>query len=190
MRKQAAPPLPLVFDCQLSQHDAMTARPLLIYPDPRLAVSCAPVTTFGAELSQLVEDLRDTLAAARAVGLTPAHYGVPTRITAIRLEPSTPPLLFVNPLIIERSLDVATHEEGSVCMPGLTETVTRPARISITYQDLDGATREMAADGFLAACIQHEIDQLDGIFWIERLSRLKRERLVKKHEKSRRQGRL
>lgn len=138
----------------------------------------------------MVRDLLDTMSVVRAIGLTPAHFGVRSRVVAIRLDVAAPPLVLINPTVRRASEDTASHEEGSVCMPGLTETVTRPARISLSYQDLDGAAHEMEADGFLAACVQHEIDQLDGIFWIERLSRLKRERLVKKHEKSRRQERL
>jgi peptide deformylase len=74
--------------------------------------------------------------------------------------------------------------EGSVSMPGVTDNITRPKSIRVRYQDLEGTSHEAAADGFLAICIQHEIDQLDGIFWLQRLSKLKRDRLVRKWEKS------
>jgi peptide deformylase len=89
----------------------------------------------------------------------------------------------VNPEVTWRSGDVASHVEGSVSMPGVTEVVERPAAVRVRYQDLSGTVQEEEAHGFLAACVLHEIDQLDGIFWLERLSRLKRERIIKRFAK-------
>jgi peptide deformylase len=92
--------------------------------------------------------------------------------------------IYVNPEIISAAPETSRNTEGSVSMPGATEEVTRPKAIRFRYQDIDGAVHEEDAAGFLAICIQHEIDQLDGIFWLQRLSKLKRDRLIKKWEKA------
>ena len=143
------------------------------------------VTAFDAELRALARDLTDTLDAAMAAGLTAAHLGVPLRLVALRPEPGGPATLYCNPEIVEASPERAEGREGSVSMPGVSDTVARAARIRVRYRDLDGTAHEEAADGFRAACLQHEIDQLDGIFWIERLSRLRRERVLKRYAKQR-----
>ena len=93
---------------------------------------------------------------------------------------------YVNPKIDWASTETVRHQEGSVSMPGVTEEIERPARVRVIYRTLDGETRTEEADGLLALCHQHEIDQLDGIFWLQRLSRLKRERAVKRYEKLKR----
>ncbi|MDQ0512550.1 peptide deformylase [Ancylobacter amanitiformis] len=160
----------------------MTARPLILFPDPRLRQVAAPVTRFDAELSRLADDLVDTMRAAPGIGITAPHIGVALRLVALEL-PDTRVRLYANPVLIWHSLEMARHAEGSVSMPGFTEEVERPARVRVHYQDLDGQVQQEEADGLLAVCHQHEIDQLDGIFWIQRLSRLKRERLVKRHQK-------
>ena len=96
--------------------------------------------------------------------------------------------IYANPEVVWASPDLARHAEGSISMPGVSEEVERPARVRIRYQDLDGTERTEEADGFRAACLQHEIDQLDGVFWIQRLSRLKRDRLIKRFGKLGRAG--
>jgi peptide deformylase len=124
--------------------------------------------------------------AVSAVGLTAVHIGVPARLVVIRLDPEAEPRIYVNPEVTWRSGEVASHTEGSVSMPGVTEAVERSAAVRVRYQDLAGAVREEEAQGFWAACLLHEIDQLDGVFWLERLSRLKRERAIKRFAKLRR----
>jgi len=161
----------------------MPARPLVLYPDPGLSRPADPVDAFGPRLKTLAEDVSDTLLAASAIGLTAPHIGVPERVVVIRMAPEEPPSLYINPALLWASSDTATHEEGSVSMPGVRERITRPAAVRFGYCGLDGSIHEAEADGFLAAVIQHEIDQLDGIFWIDRLSRLKRERLLKRFGK-------
>lgn len=158
-------------------------RPILRYPDPRLSQLCQPVLAFDAELAQLCDDLLQTMRAAPGVGITAAHVGELVRVSVIHLAADEPLHVHINPHIIATSNERQRFTEGSVSMPGYTEEVERPARIRYGYQDLSGAVFEAEAEGFLATCIQHEIDQLDGIFWLKRLSRLKRERLVKKWEK-------
>ncbi|MBE7199289.1 MAG: peptide deformylase [Parafilimonas terrae] len=163
----------------------MPARPLVFYPDPGLSRLADPVELFGANLRSLVDDVSDTLRAVSAIGLTAPHIGVSARVVVIRMSPEETPHCYVNPTLLWTSADTATHEEGSVSMPGVREQITRPAAVRFGYSDLDGSVHEAEADGFLAAVVQHEIDQLDGIFWIDRLSRLKRERLLKRFSKVR-----
>lgn len=167
----------------------MPAQPLIFYPDPRLRERAAPVHAFDEDLRDLARDIRDTLDAAQAVGLTAPHIGRPLRLVVLRLEPGEPHTAYANPEIVWASPERASGTEGSVLMPGVAETVERARAVRIRYQDLAGAEQEEAAEGFRAACLQHEIDQLDGIFWLERLSRLRRERTLKRFAKLRRDPR-
>jgi peptide deformylase len=162
----------------------MAIRDILNFPDPRLRQPSAVVSVFDSALKSLANDLLDTMRAAPGIGITGPHIGASWRITVLELAPGEV-RVYVNPQIIWQSDELATHEEGSVSMPGAIETVVRSARIRVEYQDVDGTPTTEEATGLLAVCLQHEIDQLDGIFWIHRLSRLKRDRLVKKWEKQR-----
>ena len=161
----------------------MTTLPILRYPDPRLRLACAPVETFDARLATLAGDLAATMRAAPGIGITAAHAGVLERLTVIELDGPASQRVYVNPRIDWSSQELQRHTEGSVSMPGVTDEVERPARIRLAYQDLSGTEHTEDADGLLSVCLQHEIDQLDGIFWIDRLSRLKRERVIKKFRK-------
>ncbi|ACL61452.1 peptide deformylase [Methylobacterium nodulans] len=161
----------------------MTILSLLRYPDPRLRQPAPPAALPDPGVSAVAADLAETLAAHGAIGLTAPHAGLPVRVTVIRLGPDAPLATYVNPEVVWASSETARHREGSVAMPGVDEEVERPARVRVRFQDLDGTPRQIAAEGFLAACLQHEIDQLDGVFWTERLSRLKRERLLKRFGK-------
>jgi peptide deformylase len=161
----------------------VTIRPILRYPDPRLAQPCRPVESFDAALASLCDDLLQTMHAAPGVGITAAHIGELRRISVIQLSTEASVLVHINPQILSVSAERQRHDEGSVSMPGIIEEVERPRSVRYRYQDLDGNHHDAEADGFLATCIQHEIDQLDGIFWLKRLSRLKRDRLVRKWEK-------
>jgi peptide deformylase len=163
----------------------MAVRPILVFPDPQLERKAETVTDFDESLKQLADDLLDTMRAAPGVGITAPHIGVLKRLTVIELDRSVPAMILVNPEIIDASAEQSTHDEGSVSMPGAIAPVTRPKTIRVRYQTLAGDAMEEDADGFLATCIQHEIDQLDGIFWLKRLSKLKRDRLVKKWTKDR-----
>lgn len=158
-------------------------RLVVLYPDPRLRQKADAVREWNDTLQALAQEVLDTMNAVSAVGLTAVHIGVPSRVVVIRLEPGTKPRTYVNPEVTWRSAEVAAHTEGSASMPGVTEVVERPAAVRVRYQDLFGAVHEEEAHGFLAACVLHEIDQLDGIFWLERLSRLKRERIIKRFAK-------
>ncbi|PWE79196.1 peptide deformylase [Bradyrhizobium sp. SUTN9-2] len=161
----------------------MTIRPIVRYPDRRLALPARPVTAFDDSLRELAQDLLDTMRAAPGIGITAPHIGVPLRVVVLELDAKDGPQTYVNPEITWVSPEMIMHREGSVSMPGINDEVQRHARVRISYRDLDGNMHTEESEALRAVCHQHEIDQLDGIFWIQRLSRLKRERLVKKLEK-------
>ncbi|MBS7541548.1 peptide deformylase [Ancylobacter oerskovii] len=166
----------------------MTSRPLVTFPDPRLKQVAAPVTLFDDELRILALDLVDTLRAAPGIGITAGHVGVPLRVVVLELPDDPEPSLYVNPEVVWASDELQRHAEGSVSMPGVTEEIERPAKIRLRYQDLEGTFHEEETGGLRAVCHQHEIDQLDGLFWLQRLSRLKRERVIKRYERLRKAG--
>ena len=166
----------------------MTVQPILRYPDPGLSIHCEPVTSFDDELKTLVDDLIDTMRAAPGVGITAAHIGIHKRVFVLELTQGEVQV-FVNPITTNTSKETSKFTEGSVSMPGFTDEVERPASLTLEYADICGKKHVLEAKGFLSTCIQHEIDQLDGIFWLKRLSRIKRERLVKKWEKQNRDNR-
>ncbi|MCK1401685.1 peptide deformylase [Bradyrhizobium sp. 4] len=161
----------------------MTIRPIVRYPDRRLTLPARPVTAFEATLRELANDLLETMRAAPGIGITAPHIGVPLRVVVLELDAREGAQTYVNPEIEWASPEMILHREGSVSMPGVNDEVQRHARVRISYQDLDGNMHSEESDSLRAVCHQHEIDQLDGMFWIQRLSRLKRERLVKKFEK-------
>lgn len=163
----------------------MAILPIVRFPDPRLRAVAEPVEHFDADLRSLADDLLETMRAAPGVGITAPHVGVPRRLVVLELTPGEV-RVYVNPRLVWSSPETARATEGSVSMPGVTDEVERAAKVRVTYQDLDGTEHTEEADGFLAICHQHEIDQLDGIFWIDRLSRLKRDRLRARYEKLRR----
>ncbi|WP_128925222.1 peptide deformylase [Bradyrhizobium guangxiense] len=161
----------------------MTIRPIVRYPDRRLAMPARPVTVFDDGLRELAADLLETMRAAPGIGITAPHIGVPVRVVVLDLDAGDGPLTYVNPVVEWASPEMILHREGSVSMPGVNDEVQRHARVRISYHDLDGNIQSEESEGLRAVCHQHEIDQLDGMFWIQRLSRLKRERLGKKYEK-------
>jgi peptide deformylase len=161
----------------------MTTRPIVRYPDPRLALPAQAVTAFDDALRELASDLLETMHAAPGIGITAPHIGVSLRVVVLDLDPVEGARTYVNPEIIWASPQMILHQEGSVSMPGVNDEVTRHARVRIRYHDVDGNLQTEESDGLRAVCHQHEIDQLNGIFWIRRLSRLKRERLIKRFDK-------
>ncbi|NKN38961.1 peptide deformylase [Agrobacterium sp. a22-2] len=162
-------------------------RQIVYFPDAALSRVCAEIATFDQTLRDLADDLYDTLRAAPGVGITAAHVGVGLRLVVLDLPELGGRRTYVNPEVTWHSPDLMSHSEGSISMPGATETVTRPASIRVRYQDLDGQLIEERMEAFAAICMQHEVDQLDGMFWLKRLSKLKRDRLVRKWQKSQRQ---
>jgi peptide deformylase len=163
-------------------------RSILRFPDARLLMAAAPVERFDQELAALADDLLETMRAAPGIGITAPHIGVLQRLTVIELDPASGPKIYVNPEIVRSSADTVSHAEGSVSMPGITEDVVRARLIRVRYRTLSGEMDDTEADGLLSICLQHEIDQLDGVFWLQRLSRLKRERAAKRFAKLTRSG--
>lgn len=163
----------------------MPVRDIVRFPDPRLKVRADQVGTFDADLATLIQDLLDTMRAAPGVGITGPHIGVLRRVVVLELPGENRVRVYINPEI--RAVGAARIEgrEGSISMPGASEDVERFSEVTIAFQRADGTPAEETAAGFHAVCLQHEIDQLDGVFWIERLSRLKRDRLIKKWGKGR-----
>jgi peptide deformylase len=166
----------------------MTVRPIVTYPDPRLRAVAAPVTEFDSALRDLAADLLETMRAASGIGITAPHIGVAQRLVVLEPSPAEGARIYVNPRIVWAGDALIRHAEGSISMPGVTAEIERPAQIRVSYQDLTGAAQSEEASGLLAVCHQHEIDQLDGIFWIQKLSPLKRERAIKRYQKLQRLG--
>jgi len=174
----------------------MALRPIYEAPDPVLRQISAPVEAFGSELDRLIDDLFDTMYAAPGIGLAAIQVGVAKRLLVIDLqepaaegeEPVRDPRVFVNPEILETSETMAPYSEGCLSVPDHYADVLRPDSIRARWQERDGKVREEAIDGLLAICLQHEIDHLNGILFIDHLSRLKREMILKKLLKARREA--
>jgi peptide deformylase len=161
----------------------MPIRPIIRYPDPRLALPAQPVTVFDVTVRDLARDLLETMHAAPGIGITAPHIGISLRVVVLDLDADDRAQTYINPEITWASPETILHQEGSVSMPGVKDEVRRHARVRISYRDLDGNLQTEESEGLRAVCHQHEIDQLNGLFWIMRLSRLKRERLIKRFEK-------
>ena len=161
----------------------MPIHPIIRYPDPRLALPARPVTAFDDALRGLADDLLETMHAAPGIGITAPHIGISLRVVVLDLDPIDGARTYINPEIIWASPEMILHQEGSVSMPGVNDDVTRHARVRISYRDLHGNLQTEESEGLRAVCHQHEIDQLNGLFWIKRLSHLKRERLIKRFAK-------
>jgi peptide deformylase len=142
------------------------------------------VTVFDDTLRDLASDLLETMHAAPGIGITAPHIGISLRVVVLDLDATEGARTYVNPEVIWASSEMILHREGSVSMPGVNDDIERHARVRISYQDLHGKLQTEESDGLRAVCHQHEIDQLNGLFWIKRLSRLKRERLIKRFEKT------
>jgi peptide deformylase len=162
----------------------MPIRTIIRYPDPRLAIPAQPVTVFDGALRELALDLRETMRAASGIGITAPHIGISLRVVVLDLDGSDGARTYVNPEIIWASPETIMHREGSISMPGVNDDIQRHARVRISYRDIHGNLQTEESNGLRAVCHQHEIDQLNGLFWIQRLSRLKRERLIRRFEKA------
>jgi peptide deformylase len=164
----------------------MAVRPILIIPDSKLRLVSKPVGGVTQELRKLVDDMFETMYEAPGIGLAAIQVGIPERVVTIdvaRKDEGKQPLALINPEVLWTSPETSVYEEGCLSIPDYYEEVERPAKVRIRFTDLEGAVREMEADGILATCVQHEIDHLDGKLFIDHISRLKRERVVKKFAK-------
>ena len=163
----------------------MALRDIRVVPDPVLKQKSAPVAAVDDELRALMDDMLETMYAAPGIGLAAVQVGVPKRVIVMDLAREEPrePRYFVNPEIIWRSEDTLPHEEGCLSVPEIFDEVERPARVRLRYLDYHGQPVEEEAEGLYAVCIQHEMDHLEGVLFIDHLSRLKREQAVKKVKK-------
>jgi peptide deformylase len=169
----------------------MAVRDILILPDKRLRQVSKPVARIDAAIRKLVEEMFETMYEAPGIGLAAIQVGEPKRVITMDLakkdEPRQPQVL-INPELISTSAEKNTHEEGCLSIPEYYEEVERPAEVKVRYLDLDGNVHEVEAHGLLATCIQHEIDHLDGVLFIDHISKLKRDRVIKKFTKALKQG--
>lgn len=189
----------------------MALRPILIAPDPRLKDVSLPVAEVTDEIRALMDDMLETMYAAPGIGLAAIQVGVAKRVIVMDLGKRTPvddaegdddddeedeeeeaekklepdPLYFVNPEIVWASDEFVVCEEGCLSVPDLYEEVERPARVKVRYLDYEGRPQEIDATGMLAVCVQHEMDHLEGTLFIDHLSRLKREMMLRKLAKAR-----
>jgi len=164
----------------------MTIKPLIILPDPLLRVKSQPLEQIDASALKLAQDMLDTMYHAPGIGLAAIQIGVAVRLLVLDVAPKdTPPnpQIFFNPEILWRSDERNIYEEGCLSIPDYYAEVERPKRLKVRYIDAQGHTQEIEADGLLATCLQHEIDHLDGILFIDHISRLKREMVIKKFKK-------
>ena len=168
----------------------MAIRPILVAPDPRLKQKSAPVEGgVTDEHRRLMDDMLETMYDAPGIGLAAIQVGVPLRIIVMDLareEEPKAPRYFVNPEILWASEEVVPYEEGCLSVPDYYDDVERPRFVKIRYMDYHGKTIEEDAEGLYAVCIQHEMDHLEGVLFIDHLSRLKRDKALNKLKKSRR----
>ena len=169
----------------------MALREILIVPDPILKKVSAHVDVVDDELRALMDDMLETMYAAPGIGLAAIQVGEPVRVIVMDLaregEPPAP-RSFVNPEILWASEETAPYEEGCLSVPEIYDEVERPARVKLRYMSYRGETIEEDAEGLFAVCIQHEMDHLEGVLFIDHLSRLKRERAVSKVKKATREA--
>ena len=165
----------------------MTVREIIKLPDKRLRLVSEPVKRIDAGLRKLVEDMFETLYAAPGIGLAGIQVGVAKRVIIMDLskkDDTRKPEVFINPEITWASEEKSSYEEGCLSIPEYYEEVERPAVVKVKYLDLEGKAREVEASGLLATCLQHEIDHLNGILFIDHISKLKRDRVTKKFAKA------
>ncbi|MBN8502376.1 MAG: peptide deformylase [Sphingomonadales bacterium] len=185
----------------------MAIREILEVPDPRLKVVSEPVTKFDDALKTLVADMFETMYDAPGIGLAAIQVGVPLRVLVIDLQPDDPdaepvacdhdghhhhhqptkrePQVFINPEILDPSTEKSVYSEGCLSVPEIYAEVERPSRIKARWQDIEGNVHEQDMDGLMATCLQHEMDHLEGVLFIDHLSRLKRQMALKKLDKLR-----
>jgi peptide deformylase len=165
----------------------MIVRPILTAPDPRLQAVSADVETVDAGIRTLIDDMAKSMYEADGIGLAAIQIGVAKRVVVIDLdqkEGKKNPRAFINPKVIWASEETAVFEEGCLSVPEIWDDVERPARIKAEYLDRDGVKQILEADGMLATCLQHEMDHLNGVLFIDHLSRLKRSMAIKKLTKA------
>jgi peptide deformylase len=191
--RPAPPRASRAFSAQLTRRSLplksprMALREILLLPDKRLRQVSDPVKTVDAEVRALVADMFETMYEAPGVGLAAIQVGVPRRIVTADIakkDEEKQPQVFINPEIVWSSEEKCTYEEGCLSIPEYYEEVERPAQVKVKFTDLDGWAHEVEANGLLATVLQHEIDHLNGVLFIDHISKLKRDRVIKKFIKA------
>ena len=169
----------------------MALREIIILPDKQLRLVSKPIEKVTPEIRRLADDMFETMYDAPGIGLAAIQIAQPVRLITMDLAKKTEegetkpqPRVFINPEILSRSDDMSVYEEGCLSIPEYYEEVERPARVRVRFMDLDGKVHEEDAEGLYATCIQHEIDHLNGVLFIDYLSKLKRDRVNKKFSKA------
>jgi peptide deformylase len=165
----------------------MALREIIKLPDKRLRLVSEPVKHVDAAVKKLIEDMFETMYEAPGIGLAAIQLAVPKRVITMDLskkEDDHEPQVFINPEILWTSEETAKYEEGCLSIPEYYEEVERPAEVKVKYLDRNGKSHEIAAKGLLATCLQHEIDHINGVLFIDHLSKLKRDRVIKKFAKA------
>jgi peptide deformylase len=169
----------------------MALRPIIILPDPKLRLISEKIERVDGALQKLMDDMIETMHDAPGVGLAAIQIAEPIRLVVVdvaRKEEPPNPQAFVNPEVLWSSEDRSTYEEGCLSIPEYYAEVERPASVRARYLDREGEMREILADGLLATVLQHEIDHLDGVLFIDHISKLKRDRVIKKFQKAARRA--
>src|SRR5258708_15815927 len=168
----------------------MALKTIITAPDPRLKKKSKPVDKVDDGVRQLMDDMLETMYAAPGIGLAAPQVGKLSRVIVLvidREDVKTGPLFMANPEVIEASDEDATYEEGCLSLPEHYSEVVRPAKVTVRYLDRDGKKQEMACEGLLSTCVQHEIDHLDGILFVDHISALKRNMILRKLLKTRKE---
>lgn len=165
-------------------------RTILIHPDPRLKQTCPDVTDFTPALRTLANDMLETMYDAPGIGLAAPQIGVLKRIIVIDCAKDEPakPMILVNPRIVSASEELSSYEEGCLSIPEQYAEITRPATVRVAWEDLEGAAQEQEMSGLWATCVQHEIDHLDGKLFVDYLKPLKRQIILRKMQKLKREA--
>ena len=171
----------------------MSAKIILTEPNKILRQISKPVHEVGIEEQKLMDDMLDTMYAANGIGLAAIQIGIPKRIIVMdisREENKKEPIYFVNPIIKNRNTEKNTYEEGCLSVPNQFAEIDRPSKCEVEYLDYDGNKKLLKAEGLLATCIQHEMDHLEGVLFIDYLSKLKKSMIVKKLSKKNKADRI
>jgi len=164
----------------------MTVRNILTEPNKVLRKISKPVEKVGKEEQKLMDDMLETMYSANGIGLAAIQIGIPKRIIVMdisKIEKTKNPMFFVNPVIKNKDVEKSTYEEGCLSVPNQFAEIDRPSKCEVEYLNYDGQKKILKAEGLLATCIQHEMDHLEGILFIDYLSKLKRSIIIKKLSK-------
>lgn len=169
----------------------MSLLPIIVAPDPRLKITAKPVKEVDSAVRQLMDDMLETMYQAPGICLAAPQVGVSKRVIVVDIarddEPPAP-LRMANPEVIAESEDLAVYEEGCLSLPSYFSEVERPSHVTVSYLDENNVAQKLDAEGMLATCIQHEIDHLDGVLFVDHISRVKRSMILRKLSKAKKAG--